>query len=244
MVSIVVATFNAEKTIRNCLNSILCQKLVDWECILVDGMSNDKTVLLFEEFEIKDKRFIHISESDSGIYDAMNKGWKMAKGEWIYYLGSDDELLPNGLSGLIEQVKTASNPDVVYGNILYRKSNGVVQLQRHKSHKRLPWSSFACHQAIIVKRDLLKRLGGFDEHLKIIADKELFVRSYFLGDCIYMSSETVVAVFSGGGASSNYYKSLQEDIYVYRKVRPGIMYLLYSIQHFPRMWLKTKLGLI
>ena len=244
MVSIVVATFNAEKTIRNCLNSILCQKLVDWECILVDGKSLDKTVSIFEEFEKKDKRFKHISEPDSGIYDAMNKGWRIAKGEWIYYLGADDELLPNGLNDLIEQGKRIGNPDVVYGNVLYRKENGDTQLQRHKSHTLLPWSFFACHQAIIAKRNLIERLGGFDENLKMIADKEFFIRSYFLGDCTYLPTETVVAVFSGSGTRANYYKCFQEDLYIYKKNRPGIKYLLYSIQHLRRMWLKAKLGII
>lgn len=244
MVSIVVVTFNAEKTIRNCLISILSQKLEGWECILVDGNSKDKTVDIIEEFKSKDNRFRYISEPDTGIYNAMNKGWKMAKGEWVYYIGADDELLPDGLDSMIRDGERYGNPDVVYGNILYKKDNGEKEVHRHKSHNRLPWSFFACHQAIIAKRDLLERLGGFDEHLKIIGDKELFVRSYFLGNCQYVPSESIVAVFSGGGTSADYYKSFKEDLYVYRKVRPGIKYLLYAIQHFPRMWLKEKLGLI
>jgi glycosyltransferase len=244
MVSIIVVTFNSEKTICNCINSIQNQKFVDWECILVDGKSTDKTVSLFEEFEKKDKRFRHISEPDSGIYDAMNKGWRMAKGEWIYYLGSDDELLPYGLSGLVESGEKQEKSDVVYGNILYKKENGETVVLRHKSHARLPWSFFASHQAIITKRNLMERLGGFDEKLKIIADKELFIRSYYLGDCKYIPSESVVAVFSGGGSSASYYKSFKEDLYVYKKDKPGIKYLIYAIQHFPRMWFKEKLGMI
>lgn len=244
MVSIIVVTFNAEKTIKKCLNSILTQTLEDWECILVDGDSTDKTVLLFEEFEEKDKRFRHISEPDSGIYNAMNKGWKMAKGEWVYYLGADDELLPDGLDKLVIDGEKVGCPDVVYGNILYKKENGETVVHRHKSHARLPWSFFASHQAIITKRTLMERLGGFDENLKIIGDKDFYIRSYFLGDCIYVPSEAVVAVFSGGGASASNYKLFKEDFYVYKKVKPGFKYLIYAIQHFPRMWLKEKLGII
>ena len=244
MVSIIVVTFNSEKTIINCLNSIQNQKFDDWECILVDGKSKDRTVSLFEDYEKRDNRFRHISEHDSGIYEAMNKGWRMAKGEWIYYLGSDDELLPNGLSGLIESGKNHVKADVVYGNIMYQNEKGEKYILRHKSHKRLPWSFFASHQAIIAKRCLIERLGGFDENLRIIADKDLFIRSYFLGDCTYIPSETVVALFTGGGASASYYKAFKEDLYVYKKVKPGIKYLIYSIQHFPRMWLKEKLGKI
>ncbi len=244
MISIIIVTYNSGKYIRRCLDSVISQDLQDWECILVDGASTDDTVNVFEEFEKKDKRFKHISEPDSGIYDAMNKGWRLAKGKWIYYLGADDELLPNGLNDLIKEGEDAGNPDVIYGNILYRNKNGETQIQRHKSHNRLPWSFFACHQAIIAKRELIKRLGGFDEHLKMLADKELFIRSSFLGDCIYLPSETVVATFTGGGTSANFYKCFLEDLYIFKKDKPGIKYLLYSIQHFPRMWLKAKLGLI
>jgi len=244
MVSIIVVSYNAEKTVRKCLNSILTQKLEDWECILVDGKSQDRTVDFFMEFEKKDKRFRHITEPDSGIYNAMNKGWKLAKGEWIYYLGADDELLPDGLYKLVVDAEKVGSPEVVYGNILYKKGNGETVVHRHKSHARLPWSFFASHQAIITKRSLMERLGGFDEKLRIIADKELFIRSYFLGDCTYIPSESVVAVFSGGGVSASYYKSFKEDLYVYKKDKPGIKYLIYAIQHFPRMWFKEKLGMI
>ena len=96
-VSIIIATFNSEKTIERALNSVLNQKIQDWECIIVDGASTDATVNIIRKFTEKDHRFRYLSEPDTGIYNAFNKGWKLANGTWIYYLGSDDELLQNGL---------------------------------------------------------------------------------------------------------------------------------------------------
>ncbi len=243
-ISIITVCFNSQNTIEHTIKSVLSQNLSDFEYFIVDGASTDDTLRVIKKYAEVDDRIRYISEPDNGIYNAMNKGWRMARGEWIYYIGADDELLPDGLKGLLEQDNIAVSPDVIYGNILYRKSNGETAIHKHKSHQRLPWSFFASHQAIIVRRSVIERLGGFDENLKIIADKDLFIRSYFLGDCKYVPSESVVAIFDGGGASGNYYKIFKEDLYVYRKVRPGFRYLLYAIQHFPRMWLKSKLGIV
>ena len=90
MVSIIIATYNSEKTLRRALDSVLNQTYQDWECIVVDGASKDNTIEIVKEYVSKDTRFRYVSEPDHGIYDAFNKGWKMAKGEWVMYLGSDD----------------------------------------------------------------------------------------------------------------------------------------------------------
>ena len=100
MISIIIATFNSSRTLAKALESVLEQNFNDWECIIVDGKSTDNTLDIIKEFELKDSRFSHVSEKDNGIYDAFNKGWKMAKGEWIYYLGSDDYLTGDGLKKL------------------------------------------------------------------------------------------------------------------------------------------------
>ena len=113
-ISIIIATFNSAKTLRVALNSVMLQTFQDWECIVVDGLSKDNTLEIVKEFEAKDVRFHHISEADKGIYDAFNKGWKLAKGEWIYYLGSDDQVTRNGLTDLMEV--STSEACVLYGD--------------------------------------------------------------------------------------------------------------------------------
>ena len=96
-ISIVIATYNAENYIKKALSSVLAQKYLNWECLIIDGASKDKTISIIEEFEKRDSRIRHISEKDKGIHDAFNKGWKNAVGEWVYYLGSDDALTYEGI---------------------------------------------------------------------------------------------------------------------------------------------------
>ena len=117
MVSIIIATYNSEKTLRRALDSVLNQSYQDWECIVVDGASKDNTIGIVKEYVSKDARFRYISEPDHGIYDAFNKGWKMAKGEWVMYLGSDDEYTKDGIKVLMEN---SDGADVVYGNVILR----------------------------------------------------------------------------------------------------------------------------
>ena len=159
VVSIIVATYNSEKTLMVALDSISKQTFKNWECIVVDGASKDNTLRIVEDFEKKDSRFRHISEPDSGIYDAFNKGWRLAHGEWIYYLGADDELLPNGLSVLISK---SDGVDLVYGGIVRRYANGKTkQVPPDNFEYCMPFSLGASHQAIIMKRNLIEKLGGF-----------------------------------------------------------------------------------
>lgn len=245
-VSIIIATFNSEKTLRKSLQSVINQTFQDWECLIIDGESVDNTISIIIEYEKLDSRFQHISEKDTGIYDAMNKGWKLARGEWIYYLGSDDEIMPNGLKELLGDNRQSCNADIIYGNILYRYADGRTELRRGKDHRRLPWMMFGNHQCIITKKQIMEKLDGFDERLKIIADKDLFIRSYFLKDCRYLKRDVTVAIFTGGGTSSNYWKCFKEEFYIFNKLHLGIknsiLYILYILQRYPKMYIKRKLN--
>lgn len=243
LVSVIICTFNSGEITRRAIESVLNNEYANIECIVVDGASKDGTVEIIKSYE-KNLKFRYISEPDTGIYNAMNKGWRMAKGEWIYYLGADDELLPNAMSSLIE-ADERHDASVIYGNIKYRKANGEITIHPHHSHKQLPWKTFACHQGIIMKRNVIERLGGFDEKLHIIADKDLIIRSYFLQPkCVYVPTDVNVAIFAGGGASSNLYSSFRENLYIYRKVKPGFKYLLNLFFVYPRLWLKKKLNIL
>ena len=130
-ISIIIATFNAVKTLSRALDSVLNQSFQDWECIIVDGASKDGTLEVIKEYAEKDSRIRYISEPDKGIYDAYNKGWKIALGQWVLYLGSDDELTFKGVEMLID---SSGDADIVYGNTLFRKA-GISQLKLQVSSK-------------------------------------------------------------------------------------------------------------
>ena len=170
MVSIIIATYNSEKTLRRALDSVLNQSYQDWECIVVDGASKDNTIGIVKEYVKKDSRFRYISEPDHGIYDAFNKGWKMAKGQWVMYLGSDDEYTKDGIKVLMEN---SDGADVVYGAVYLSYPNGKQKFQQSYDSKCLFKGRFmpCCHQSLMMKRHIIENLGGFDESYKILAEE-------------------------------------------------------------------------
>lgn len=223
-VSIIVATYNSERTLRNALDSVLNQSFQDWECIIVDGASNDNTIEIAREYVKKDSRFRYISEPDKGIYDAYNKGWKMAKGEWILYLGSDDELTFEGIKSLIVK---SGGADIVYGNTLFRKA-GISKL-RLKISSVPKMGGFCCHQSLMMKRELISKLDGFDMQYKILADKDLICRA-MKTNCKIQQTNATVSIFSLDGASSPSIKIYKESFVINRKYlsTPTALYKLFS----------------
>lgn len=192
-ITIVVATYNASKTIRTALESIQNQDYQDWECLVVDGDSTDKTLDIVKTFQKKDNRFRYISEKDNGIYDAFNKGWKNAKGEWIYYLGADDELLPQGLLEISRYFNESSSIGVISGGVQRIRQDGTVKIIMSNGY-------IGSHQSMVMRRVLLENLLGFDLKYRIIADYDLFIR---IKNSKYQvkNVDVIVANFYAGGTS-------------------------------------------
>lgn len=212
-ISVVVASYNAESTIRRALASVSNQSFKDWECVVVDGLSKDSTVAIANEFAECDPRFRVYSERDKGIYDAFNKGWKYAKGEWIYYLGCDDELYPDGLKHLSE---CTEGVDFVYGGIARRYASGKIKESLPGYMERcMPYSIAASHQAILMKRSLIGNLGGFDLNYKILADYDLINRAWYEG-MHTARTERIIATFQLGGISTDSIASLSERYRILR----------------------------
>jgi len=222
LISIVIATFNAAKTLSRALDSVLNQSFQDWECIIVDGASKDGTLEVIKEYAEKDSRIRYISEPDKGIYDAYNKGWKIALGQWVLYLGSDDELTFKGVEMLID---SSGDADIVYGNTLFRKA-GISQLKLQVSSKP-KMGGFCCHQSLIMKRELISKLGGFDMQYKILADKDLMCR-VMKNHCKIQQINAIISIFSLGGASSPSMKRYRESFSINKKYMP-ILLALYDL---------------
>lgn len=209
-VSIIIATYNSGKTLNRALDSVQNQKFQDWECIVVDGASKDDTIAIVKEYEQRDSRFRHISEPDHGIYDAFNKGWRMAKGEWIHYLGSDDCLTEIGFSELMAEPH--DDVDVITGD---------VWIMKHADKKTLQISigiRQGCHQGKLVRKSIIEKIGGFDEKYQILADKNMMIQLDNLNvKCVNIRS--VVAYFYLGGESQGIegaFNRLKENISIYK----------------------------
>lgn len=216
LISIIIATYNSEDFIERALNSVLNQTISSWECIVVDGASKDSTVNVLEMYAEKDNRFRYISEPDRGIYNALNKGLKMAKGKWIYVLGGDDELLPDGLSLLLKHDN--DQYDCIYGDVLLRDNLGHLSKFCSKPATVLRTAMCCSHQAIIMKRELMLALNGFDEQFKISADYELLIRAFLNGSQFKQIVGNICYFASSGGASSNLnLYAVKEQYKIYKK---------------------------
>lgn len=108
-ISIIIATYNADKTLQRCLYSIALQKTEDIELLIIDGKSKDNTLEIIQ----KNKAIINfwLSETDKGIYDAWNKGIKLARGKWIMFLGADDMLLEGSMAFYLDYLRHEPNLD-------------------------------------------------------------------------------------------------------------------------------------
>ena len=123
--------------------------------MIIDGVSKDETISILEEYQSLDKRFRYISEPDKGIYDALNKGVSLAKGEWIYVLGSDDTITKDGLFRMMNNNDVC---DVKCGNIIFN-NNGSLKYNKSASNlNQLRKNMIYSHQAIIMRRKYLKKL--------------------------------------------------------------------------------------
>ena len=213
--SIITVCYNNCEGLRKTMESVKTQTFKDYEYIVIDGGSTDGTVELIKENakfpfscgEGLGERLIDywISEKDSGIYNAMNKGIKAAKGEYCYFLNSDDYIaMPNTLEKIFEQVK--NNPDIIYGNLAIRKDNKLCYVSKF-SKNITPYSFYRHrlaihHQASFIKRELFEKYGLYSDKAKLISDWIFFFETVILHKVQTQYVNRVFAVFLAGGESS------------------------------------------
>lgn len=151
--SIITVTYNAENDIIPTMESILKQYNSDFELIIVDGCSNDKTLKMVEDYNERFQYMRIISEPDNGIYDAMNKGVALAKGEYVFFLNAGDVLFDNTVFDKV--LPSLNGIDVYYGDS-YRISNGLLKPFRSGEFTKYRLAVInICHQTIFYPRMLL-----------------------------------------------------------------------------------------
>ena len=176
MISVITITYNAESYIDGTVRSILGQSNLDFQFVLVDGLSKDNTIgkvkELIEEFSFPKERLIIVSEKDKGVYDAMNKGVSLAKGEYIIFMNGGDSFYDLTVLDKFEAVVSRVDADAYYGNTMMEFYEGKGVLHDNEERHRNSVMPFI-HQSVIVKRDLLLK-HPFDLKYKILADNEFF----------------------------------------------------------------------
>lgn len=200
LLSIIIPTFNSENTLVRCLESIVAQIFRDFEVVVMDGLSSDATVSIAESFRDKLPQLLIKSDKDTGVYDAMNKGIALANGEWVYFLGSDDELYNKDVLAdvFIKNEEVISANDFVYGNV-----NSTLLGNGYDGEFDIVKIFFKniCHQAIFYKKNIFNKLGAFNLQYPIWADWEFNIRCFGCVDVKTKWLDIVVANYAEGGIS-------------------------------------------
>lgn len=200
--SIITITYNAEKTIQKTLESVAAQSYKNIEHIIIDGNSSDNTVKICESYPHISTL---ISEKDRGIYDAFNKGIKLASGDLIGFLNADDVFYDS--HALCELVKAFDkDTDCVFGNVVYMNHQGTI-VRRWKGQPffkgafkkgRMP-----AHPTFYCRRSVYKKLGGYKENFKIAGDFELMLRFLENNGVTSKYLDQVFVKMLTGGISNN-----------------------------------------
>ena len=179
LVTIVTGTYNSSKFISDCVKSIHNQTFENIEHIIIDGNSNDNTVSIIENMPNRVSKLV--SEKDEGIYDAMNKGLKMADGEIVGILNSDDFYNSNEVIQMV--VKAFEDPliDCVYGDLVYVDQLNTDKVVRNwvtgpYTKKAFTKGWHPAHPSFFVRNTVYKKLGYFNLNFELAADFELMLR--------------------------------------------------------------------
>tara|TARA_A100001015_G_C15043294_1_gene741428 strand:- start:34 stop:768 length:735 start_codon:yes stop_codon:yes gene_type:complete len=201
-VTLITISYNASQTIKNTLMSVKSQTHTDIEHLIIDGNSTDDTLLICKEFPHISKI---ISEPDKGVYDAFNKGLKLATGQIVGFLNSDDVFYDkNTLQIIVEGFDEQTH--CVFGNLDYTNANGkVIRKWRSNPYQKGAFTKgwMPAHPTFYCRKEIYDRLGGYDESFQIAGDFELALR--FLeknGITAGFINKTLVKMRAGGISNS------------------------------------------
>lgn len=215
-ISIITVVFNNVRDIAYTIESVLEQTWPNIEYIIIDGASKDGTLAVINQY--KEKIDIFLSESDQGIYDAMNKGLALATGDYVLFLNSGDELFD---SNTIRQIiDKGSDADIIYGETkLIDEERHIIGDRRHKAPTTFNWKSFKygmniCHQAIYVKREIAT---PYDLSYQLSADIDWVIRAAKKAKTTKNVNCYVAKYLVGGMSQKKHAQSLKERFLIFQK---------------------------
>ena len=240
-VSIITVVLNAEKYIEASIKSVYSQSFDDYEHIVFDGFSNDRTIEIINKNT--HPRLKLIQEKDTGIYDAMNKALLYATGEWVYFLNAGDLLYDSEVLNKIFTNKLYKKADLLSGQVKTMNDPSGISLISGRS---LTLASFyfgipVSHQGAFIRRSLFNEIGYYHLNYSVVADQEWFVRffksshyKYIYTDCIFAWYETV------GFSHNNRLKGLRQMLDYSSQLFPIWVHLLNKIR-YPIIVFKVRL---
>ncbi|MDR0613798.1 MAG: glycosyltransferase [Dysgonamonadaceae bacterium] len=252
--SIITVTCNAAQWIERTIQSIISQSYSGIEYIIVDGGSTDGTLDIITDYKLRitDKgcRFRWISEPDGGIYDAMNKGLKLATGDYVWFINAGDSIhSPDTIREIVNQLSTVNRqPSIIYGETEISDTRGNSSgMRRLKAPEKLTWKSFkmgmlVSHQSFIVKREIA---GAYDLQYRYAADFEWCIRCLKKADHI-LNTHLILSYFLEAGFSAANRKASLKERYeamcrYYGKIPTQIRHLWFAVRFYFAKWIKRKI---
>lgn len=226
-ITVITVTYNSGCTLRDTMRTVLSQSFVDWEHIIVDGKSRDNTLDIIKEMEPEYKgRLKWVSELDNGIYDAMNKGLRMATGDVVGILNSDDFFSDDMVLFRINSEFEKERIDAVYGDIHFVEPGDLKRCVRYYSSRffqswMMVFGYQPAHPSFYCRRECYEKFGAFDTSFRIAADFENMLRLIHINNIRIRYIPMDFVTMRTGGASTNgiaSHKNIIMDHYrAYRK---------------------------
>jgi glycosyltransferase involved in cell wall biosynthesis len=229
-ISVITVCFNAEKHIEQTIKSVIEQKNCDIEYIAIDGASTDSTLNIIKQYESKITTWV--SEPDKGIADAMNKGVKLAKGDYLMFLNADDYFIKTDAIAVATSYMLEEKDIYIFDTIFLKKEGGA---RRHSGTfgKRINFKGI-CHQGVLCKRSLFEEIGPFNTSFKICMDYDFFMRAYRCGATGEYINELLSVMRDGGISSQQDWDSLKQRFAEEKRVHlencpSTLMKVIYSV---------------
>lgn len=237
LVSVIIPTHNAAATLRDALESVVNQLYLEVEIIVVDYQSTDATKEIVASYP--SVRFI--SESEKGIYQAMNSGIAQANGEWIYFLGADDLLYNNLVFNELFQLKIPENTDLVLGKVenVGVQHSLVPTIYENTFSSGLYWRNTLHHQGILYHKRIFETYL-YNTKYKILADYELNLRLFLANTKAYHSQLFIAKSFAGGISKQFTHALYDEELAFKNELLPFIPKVINWLVIKGKRWMKVK----
>ncbi|NQU32397.1 MAG: glycosyltransferase [Bacteroidetes bacterium] len=230
-VSIITIVLNGKQYIEETILSVVNQKIVNLEYIIIDGGSTDGTLEIIEKY----KSYTHkvITGKDGGIYQAINKGLALCTHSIVGIIHCGDHYTPNAISRVLKVVNK-SDADVLYGDLEIREEyeNSYILREEKSNHNLLKNHMSIFHPAAFVKLSVYRTIGGYNCDYKIASDYDLFL-NMFINGYKFQYVPFCLASFRPGGISGQNFSLLLKETYLIKKNRIGVIsaifYLIYTI---------------
>ncbi|MFV8374674.1 glycosyltransferase family 2 protein [Flavobacterium sp. LB1P71] len=195
--SIITINLNDSKGLEKTIKSVITQTFINYEFIIIDGASTDKSIEIIKQY--KDFITFWKSEPDTGIYNAMNKGIKVAQGEFCLFLNSGDVLFDNSS---LEKSFSYMNEDIKIASCRIKVNNKIIEPPTDDKKLRFTFGHQPCHQATFIHRSLFNKYGYYNEMNRIASDVEFFFIAMDINGELMQQIPVVLAIFDTTGISS------------------------------------------